>query len=133
MAQVKTKEIQELNAYFLPEGFVIDEIYDLSADVLKTWKTAFDNDRYAALFHLGFLNKEKWFAPSIEYLHNIAEILIKKLSQLPEIELIRDMVEVELTEDELYQLKEEMPFVIGMEYVDNDWLINIWESLLDVF
>ena len=133
MAQVKTKEIQELNAYFLPEGFVIDEMYNLSSDTLKTWMTAFDSDKYAALFHLGFINKEKWFAPSIEYLHHISEILIKKLSQLPEIELIRDMVDVELTGDELYQLKDEIPFVIGTEHVDDDWLLSIWESLIGVF
>jgi len=133
MAQIKTKEIQELNAFLLPEGFVIDEVPNLSSDTLKTWKTAFDNDKYAALFHLGFLNKENWFTPSIEYLHHIAEILIKKLSQQSEIELFRDKVQVELTEDELNQLKDELPFIIGMEYVDDDWLLNLWELLLAVF
>jgi len=133
MAQIKTKEIQELNAYFLPGGFVIDEVPNLSLDTLKTWKTAFDNDKYAALFYLGFLNKEKWFTPSIEYLHHIAEIIIRKLSQQSEIEFFRDKVQVELTDDELNELKEEIPFAIGMEYVDDDWILNIWESLLAVF
>ncbi len=106
MSKLKTNVTEELNAYFLPEGFIIDEIYDLLSDTLKTWKTSFDDDKYAALFHLGFLNKEKWFGPSIEYLHHITEIFIKKLSQLPEIELTREMTEVELTNDELYKLKE---------------------------
>ncbi|MGB4438460.1 MAG: SNF2-related protein, partial [Sedimentibacter sp.] len=133
MAQMKTKEIQELNAYFLPEGFVIDELPNLSEDTLKKWKKAFDNDKFSALFHLGFLNKEKWFSPSIEFLHHIAEILIKNLSQQSEIEFYREKVQVELTDNELYQLKEEIPFAIGMEYVDDDWILNIWESLLAVF
>jgi len=133
MAQIKTRETQELNAYFLPEGFVIDDVINLSSDTIKTWKNAFDNDKYAALFHLGFLNKEKWFTPSIEYLHHIAEIIIKKLSQQSEIEFFRDKVQVELTDDELNELKEEIPFAIGMEYVDDDWLLNICESLLAVF
>lgn len=132
MAQMKTKEIQELNAYFLPEGFVIDEVPNL-AEEAKTWETAFSNDRYAALFHIGFLNKEKWFSPSIEYLHHIAEILIKRLSQQPEIELSRDNVQLELADDEIEELKDELPFAIGMEYVDDDWLLNLWESLLSVF
>lgn len=133
MVQIKTKKIQELNAYFSPKGFVIDEISNQSENILKTWKLSFDDDKYAALYHLGFLNKEKWFTPSIDYLHHIAEILIKKLSQQPEIEFYRDKVQVELTDDELYQLKEEIPFTIGMEYVDNKWLLNLWESLLSVF
>lgn len=132
MAQIKTKEILEMDAYFLPNGFVIDDVTNFTAPI-KIWKEKFDNNKYEALFHLGFLNKEQWFSPSIEYLHHIAEILIKKLSQLPEIELTRDMVEVELTEDELYQLKDEIPFVIGMEYVDDDWLLSLWDSLLKVF
>ncbi|MDW5299894.1 MAG: DEAD/DEAH box helicase [Sedimentibacter sp.] len=133
MAQMKTKEIQELNVCFLPEGFVIDEVINLSSDTLKTWKTAFDNDKYAALFHLGFLNKEKWFTPSIEYLHHIAAILIKKLSQQSEIEFFREKVQVELTDEEFSELKDEIPFAIGMEHIDNDWLLNIWESLFAVF
>ena len=133
MAQIKTKEIKELNAYYLPEGFIIDEIPDHSEGTLKTWKTAFDENKYKALFHLGFLNKELWFSPSIEFLHNISEILIKKLSQQSEIEFYRDKVQVELTEDDIYKFKEEIPFAIGMEYVDDDWILNIWESLLSVF
>lgn len=133
MAQVKIKGIKELNAYFLPEGFAIDEVPEQSADTIKKWKSAFDDNKFKALFHLGFLNKELWFSPSIEFLHHIAETLIKKLSQQSEIEFYRDKVQVELTEDEIYELKEEIPFAIGMEYVDKDWILNIWESLLSVF
>jgi len=131
MAQIKTIE-QELDAYFLPDGFVIDYVSELS-DAIKIWAEAFENDKYKALFKLGFLTKEKWFSPSVEYLHHISEILIKKLSQQPEIELVRDKAEVELTEDEIYRLKDQIPFVVGMEYVDDEWLLNLWESLLTVF
>ena len=57
MATIKTKEIIWLNAYFTPEGFLIDDLYE-PVDTLKTWKEAFDNDKYKTLFHLGFINKE---------------------------------------------------------------------------
>ena len=130
MTQLKT---QELNAYFLPKGFVIDDMPNQPVDTLKLWVMAFKADIYSALFHLGFLKKEEWFSPSIEYPHNIAEMLIKKLSQQSEIEFNRDATQVDLLEDELYHLKEGLPFVIGMEYVDNDWIGVIWEELLAVF
>jgi len=133
MTRLKTQEIKTLNAYFLPETFVIDEVENQPVDPIKTWKEAFETDKYSALFHFGFLKKEKWFSPSIEYLHHIAEMLIKKLSQQSEVEFNRDTVQVDLLEDELYQLKEELPFVIGMEYVDDDWIRALWEALLDVF
>ncbi|MBS4024366.1 MAG: DEAD/DEAH box helicase [Clostridia bacterium] len=127
------QEIEKLNSYFLPKGFVIDDMQNQQMDTLKTWIAAFEADKYSALFHLGFLKKEKWFSPSIEYLHHIAEILIKKLSQQSEIEFYRDAIQVDLLEDELYRLKDELPFVIGMEYVDDDWIRTVWEALLAVF
>jgi len=133
VTRLKTQEINELNAYFLPETFVIDEVKNHPVDTLKTWIEAFKANKYSALFHLGFLKKENWFSPSVEYLHHIAEMLIKKLSQQAEIEFSRDTVQVDLLEDELYHLKEEIPFVIGMEYVDDSWIRAVWEALLAVF
>ncbi|NMA48449.1 MAG: DEAD/DEAH box helicase family protein, partial [Tissierellia bacterium] len=133
MAKLKTQEVQKLNAYFLPKDFVIDDIPDEPEDTLKTWIAEFEADKYNALFHLGFLKKQEWFSPSIEYLHHITEILIKKLSQQPEIELNREAIQVDLLEDEIYQLKEELPFVIGMEHVDDKWILNLWEEILAVF
>jgi len=133
MTHLKTQEKQELNAYFLPDTFVIDEVENQPVEILKTWVEAFEADKYSALFHLGFLNRESWFSHSIEYLHHIAEMLIKKLSQQSEIELNRDAVQVGLTEDELYHMKEDLPFVIGMEYVDDAWIRTVWEALLAVF
>jgi len=107
--------MKELNAYFVPGSFVIDEAENQPADTFRTWFEAFEADKYKALFHLGFLKKEDWFSPSIEYLHHIAEMLIKRLSQQSEIEFSRDTVQVDLSEDELCQFRDELPFVIEME------------------
>jgi len=133
MARLKTQETKELNAYFLPGTFVIDEVINEPSDILKPWIEAFEADKYTALFHLGFLNKEDWFSPTVEYLHHIAEMMIKKLSQLPEIEFSRETVQVDLQQDDLYLLKEEIPFAVGMEYVDDAWNRALWEALLAVF
>ena len=130
---MKRQEIQKLNARFLPKGFVIDDTAKQPVDTLKTWIEAFEADKYRALFRLGFLTKEIWFSPSIEYLHSIAEMLIKKLSQQSEIEFNRDAIQVDLLEDELYNLKEQLPFVIGMEYVDDAWIRTVWDALFTVF
>jgi len=133
MTQLKQQEIKELNAYFVPGSFVIDEAENQRADTFTAWFEAFKADKYKALFHLGFLKKEDWFSPSIEYLQHIAEMLIKRLSQQSEIEFSRDTVQVDLSEDELCQFKDELPFVIGMEYVDDAWIQAVWDALLAVF
>ncbi len=133
MIRQKSQVQSELNAYFLPLTFVIDEIENQPSEAIKTWVQAFKTDKYKALFHFGFLKKENWFSPSIEYLHHISEMLIKKLSQQSEIEINREQTQVDLLEEELYQLKEALPFVIGMEHVNNDWILALWEALLNVF
>ncbi|MDW7662616.1 MAG: DEAD/DEAH box helicase, partial [Bacillota bacterium] len=132
MARLKTIELNVLNAYFLPDTFVVDGVENQD-DEIKKWIEAFETEKYSALYHLGFLKKEKWFSPSIEYLHHIAEMLITKLSRQSDIEFSRDAIMVELTEDELYRLKEELPFVTGMEFVDEYWLQSLWNALLSVF
>ena len=133
MMRQKQQEAQELHAYYTPVTFVIDDSENQSDDTHKPWTQAFEADKFSTLFHLGFSEKEDWFSPSIEYLHHIAEMLIRKLSQQSDIEFTRDTVKVELIEDELNQIKDELPFVIGMEYVDAAWIHMIWDALLDVF
>ncbi len=136
---LKTQEVKQLDAYFLPDTFAVDGVLNRPLvanqpeEALKTWSEAFEADKYSALFHLGFLKKENWFSPSMEYLHHIGEILIKKLSQQPDIEFNRETAQANLLSDELYQLKEGLPFVIGMEYVDDAWIQRVWEALLAVF
>lgn len=133
MTRIKKHETQQLEVYFTPGGFVIGDLPSPLQDSLKHWVVQFEADKYRALFHLGFLEKASWFSPSIEYFYHVAELLIKKISQQAELELNRETVQVELGEEELEQLKEKLPFVLGMEYVDNDWIQRLWEKLLAVF
>jgi len=137
MKAAKEKEAQYLHVYFTEKDFVIDipgvkyeVIHDES---LNEWIAKFREDKYRALFHLGFKEKAAWFTPSLEYIYHIAELLIKKISQQSDIEFSRETVQVDLNQDELNRLKEMLPFVIGMEYVDDAWIIRLWENLLNVF
>ena len=93
----------------------------------------FEADIYSALFHLGFLDKARLFSPPLEYIYHISELLIKKISQQADLEFSREAVHVELSKDELGQIKEGLPFAIGMEYVDDDWILRLWDKLFAVF
>ena len=130
----------ELNAFFIPEGFIIEEtpedigILGLDEkDPLKNWILRFDRSKYEALYHLGFLEKAKWFSPALGYLYTISDLLIKKLSQQSDIEFSRESTKVELSSDELDRLIEGVPFVIGMEYIDSKWVEVLWNRLMVVF
>ncbi|QNO14082.1 DEAD/DEAH box helicase [Alkalicella caledoniensis] len=133
MPQKKLKVSQELRAYFLPQGFVIEEINPESEEILLRWEERFKEDKYKALFHLAFKERYNWFSPALEYLYQVAYLVIEKLTQQPDIELVRENVELSLSDDEFYNLREKVPFAIGMEYVDNGWLDHLIGELLAVY
>ena len=130
---MSTKTPPTINAVYLPEGFLIEEVSVQMEEPLQQWIEAFGKDRYQALYRLGFLKKESWFSPSLTYLHHIAENLIKSLSHQPDIELSREEVQVVLLQEQVERLKNQVPFVIGMEYVDYHWISWLWKRLLAVF
>lgn len=137
----KEKSAKRLNAYFNQESFVveilgygeIDESKENQEDRLDIWVEKFKADKYKTLFHLGFLVEKDWFSPPIKFLYQMAEMVIDKLSKQPDIELSRDLVEIELSKDEISNIKEMLPFAIGMEYIDEIWIRRLWENLLNVF
>lgn len=49
----------------MSDSFVIEEMVEPVTEALKTWIEAFETDKYCALYHLGFLNRENWFSPSL--------------------------------------------------------------------
>jgi non-specific serine/threonine protein kinase len=142
MAIKNTKMQMAMNAYFVPGGFVIEETPEeiVSSgkeceDLLKEWIIWFDKDKYKALYHLGFSEKRSWFTPSIEYLYKISDMLIQKLLRYPGIEYGRELVidEITLSLEEIDSLIEKVPFVVGEEHVDHNWIIHIFNNLLTVF
>ncbi|MDK9710979.1 DEAD/DEAH box helicase [Acidaminobacter sp.] len=133
MARFKNSEASELDAYFNPVSFVVEVGEgEPSAEVLE-WANAFERDKYEALYHLGYLSREKWFSTGLDYLHQVAELLIRKISQQADLEVDRELIEVELSSEEAAQLRDRLPFVNGMEFVNEAWLIGLWERLLQVF
>lgn len=128
----------QLNAYYTSDSFIIelngDELPVKQEDnELKEWIKRFSEDKFKMLFHFGFLAKKEWLSPQMEYLYHIADLLIQKLSKQPDLEISRENVEVNLTEDELEDMKSELPFAIGMEYVDSTWPQRLWNRLIQVF
>ncbi|MDT3699216.1 MAG: hypothetical protein RO469_07270 [Thermincola sp.] len=66
MPRIKKQEEQQICAYFTSSDFVIEEDLSELQDPLKTWMMQFKADKFSALFHLGYLERAKWFLPSLE-------------------------------------------------------------------
>lgn len=134
-----------LEAYFTPTGFIIEEyLFELEPEAeelerpdfhnsKEAWAARFREDKYSALFHLGFLEKPGWVSPALGYLHHIAELLIGKISRQAALEIHREGVQTDLPAEEIKRLIGEVPFALGMENVNADWLKRLWVKLLTVF
>lgn len=127
----------ELTAFYQTHGFQVDLIpvpKKQAADAQhQKWFQQFNSSPWEALFQFGFLPKERWMSPSMAYLHFIADRLIRRLSSQPDIELMREAAEAPLSREDMDQLKEALPFVGGMEYVDDAWITEVWNRLLKEF
>jgi len=100
---------------------------------MKKWKKQFDDNKYIALFRLGFITKKEWFSPELEYLYHIADKVLQKLSRQSDIELTRETVQVELSEEECIDFIDKVTFAMGMEYIISSWIHSIWDKLIEVF
>ena len=98
-----------LNAYYQASGFIVDmepapkkaKITEADEKAQQDWYERFHEDKYGALYHMGFLVKQAWMTSSVAYLHRISELLIRRLSQQPELELMREETAAELKDEEL--------------------------------
>lgn len=130
--------------YYRPEAFYADlvEVQEKrgvkkkdspDSGEITGWYERFLKDKYKALYHLGFLTKQPWMTPSVEYLYRLSALLIRRLSASPELELVREAVEAPLTDEEAAALIDALPFVNGGEFVNEEWLRKLWEALLSCF
>lgn len=133
MARYKSSEASELEAYFNPDSFVVEVGEGEPSATALEWAVAFEGDKYEALYHLGYISREKWFSTGLEFLHQVAELLIRKISQQPDLEVDRELIEVALANEDAARLRDRLPFVNGMEFVNEAWLSGLWEKLLQVF
>lgn len=142
MTSLKQKEKMKLLAFYTPEGYYVDAASDLAlanqADSgrikeIRTWKRRFDENKYKALYELGFSAKKEWFSPQLEYLYRIADSILRKLSRQPDIELSRELIQLALTDEERNDFMNMVPFAVGMEHVNDIWLDGIVDRLLEVF
>lgn len=142
MAQKKKVKSKLLNAYFIKNDFVIEETPEEmdqlgleGQEELKEWVLRFNKNKYEALYHLGFSGKADWFSPALEYLYRISLSVIREISRQPDIEYSREITweTLSIRTDEVYELIEGVPFVIGREHIGATWVSCVWNRLLLVF
>ncbi|WP_227013786.1 DEAD/DEAH box helicase [Paenibacillus psychroresistens] len=85
------------------------------------------------LLFLGFAERALSTSDSLLFLKKIAAAFIKKLTESPDLELMRDHVKVELEADESQQLLDSVPYLFGAEHLNEDWIKQVWTKLTHAF
>lgn len=85
------------------------------------------------LFYLGFKKPDKDLSPSINYFILFSNLFIETLSRVPDLETMRHGVKINCSDVELESFVQRVPAITGAEYVNHNFLNNLWRRLLETF
>lgn len=123
---MKDKE-EGLSFIFTEWGFAADEEGGELTDSMKQWKQRFEEDRWQALYDLGFQEKEEG-SPSFVFLWRLASSFAHVLLTSPLFPFLKEKMEVSMPEEERKKLMNAIPCGPGAEWVDENWLTILKKS-----
>jgi SNF2 family DNA or RNA helicase len=131
---------QELNAVVMPNGFLQLEWTDteevinkssrlLQQEIFKRFSTK--NDSW--LLFLSLCDHQVSLSPALDYWRNFSGTFAMKLSQTPDLEILRHKAKILIEKDELKLLLGQAPLMIGSEYLSTELLEAVWVRVNNAF
>ena len=93
----------------------------------------FRQDADKALFRLGFFERNIPLSDSASFLRAIAFAFVDGLAKNPDLEILREKTIIEPELSDIESILHGAPYMIGLEYLDADWVAAIWRRLNGVF
>lgn len=56
-----------------------------------------------------------------------------KISRQPDIEFTREAAEISLDDEETQEIKNRIPFSIGTEFINDEWISSTFEKIADIY
>lgn len=134
-----TKQIdRELVACFTQEGYFLDFEYldkkkALNEDLQEELMQVFIADPYRLLYKLAFMEELEQMADSMGALQRMGQLFLETISCRPEVEFSRDETDFALDMERLSILREELPFLLGQEHLNDTWFLELHQGLLRIF
>ena len=122
-----------LSFVFTEDAFRVDRPEDVLTAAEEELKAAFRSDRYRALFQLGFYTAEKAESPSLSFLRLLSKRFLKALTSLPDLEVAREHICVELSDEDYEAIICCVPFGIGTEYIGRAWISLQFMKLTQIY
>ncbi len=89
----------------------------------------YEQDPQNWLLFLGFADAEVPLSPSLDFWRRFSALFVHRLKLTPDLEQLRDRVDVPLARDELASLLSSIPAMVGGEYITAESLPVSWNNL----
>lgn len=129
----KEKQMAQLQFLFTPEGFLVDPSVQNLKPAHQRLKERFEQDKFGTLYQAGLEEKPEDLSASAFFLFLVADTFFRTLTSLPELEVAREDVKTEPSEEICRQLLDAVPFVIGSEHLTKKWIRRMFGKLADIF
>ena len=127
-------EAKSINFIFTEHDFELDVADSAVTPALTYWQNRFKEDKFQALYELGFDKGLMTKAASFDFLSLIARKFVEEfLTNIPEIELVRGNLKADIPAGIKDSILSSVPFVLGAEFINDEWLANIFTKLVDIF
>lgn len=90
-------------------------------------------DCYQMLYAMGTEGQPENQTMSGYFLYQVAKAFFKELTEMPELELVREKAEIIPTEETINDLLSALPYGLGTEYVDAEWIRKVFRGLESIF
>lgn len=130
---------KELNVVIMPGGSLQLEWSPVDAPLAKS--SVLMQEEIFKRFHtqpswllfLSFSDQNVHLSPSLSYWRKFTALFARKLSRTPDLEQLRDTVNIDIEEEELRYTLESAPMMTGSEYLTMDILKDSWTELNKAF
>ncbi|MBU4304872.1 MAG: DEAD/DEAH box helicase [Candidatus Omnitrophica bacterium] len=86
-------------------------------------------DFHSFLLMLGFCGQSVPLSESLDYFRKLTGLYVKKLTQTPDLEVLRERADIILTAAEIDDFLSCLPFMVGAEYITASFLESLWLKL----
>ncbi|MDA8334818.1 MAG: DEAD/DEAH box helicase [Peptococcaceae bacterium] len=130
---------RELVALLRRDGFRLDwqatkeQLDDRQIVWQQNLHEMFRDNADKSLFHLGFSDSTIPLSDSVHFLRVIALTFAKCLAKNPDLEISREKTIIKLELPDVEHILHSAPFMNGLEYLDAEWVGEIWRRLSHVF
>lgn len=124
---------ETLRFLFTADSFCMDDREEVTCEKAIHWKERFEEDRFHAVYQLGFVERPDMFDAAGGFLYQLSEQFFRLLTNQPDIELTREEACVEPDEEALGILLNSVPFTLGSEYVTEQWIRKLFDRLGMIF